>query len=315
MIIPAQYPAPLRPGDRVAIVSPSGRVKEEFVTAAADILSAQGWCPYIAPHALGEWGTYAASDDGRFADLCDALLEPSVRAVFCSRGGYGAVHLLERLGALPIGADPKWLIGYSDISALHGLMLNKGVISIHGPMARHLATSGGEDGDSQLLFATLRGQRPDFAFAAHSLNRQGSVTASLVGGNLAVIMGLLGTPYDVIRPGSILFVEDISEPIYKVERQLYQLHLSGALRRLRGLIFGQFTEYVPDVNSASMEEMISRILTGAGYDSMPVAFGAPVGHVDHNVPVLSGARATLSVTPSRVTVTYYPGGKCSMESV
>lgn len=302
MRIPALIPPPLQSGDRVAIVSPSGRVCEEFVTGAFAVLEAQGWRPYVGPHALGQWGTYSASDEERLADLRDALLEPSVRAVFCARGGYGAVRLLEELGRLPVGNDPKWLIGYSDITALHALMTNRGIASIHGPMARHLSTLGGEDEDARALFATLRGTMPDFSYASHPLNHSGTATAPVVGGNLAVIMGLIGTPFDVVRPGTILFIEDISEPVYKVERQLWQLHLSGALQRLRGLIVGQFTEYTPDVNNSTMEEMISRMLEG--YPGLPVAFNAPVGHVDHNVPIVCGAMATLSVNSDEVSLTY-----------
>lgn len=304
MIQHGRLPAPLKPGDRIAIVSPSGRVNPDFVTATAAILEAQGWCPYIAPHAVGEFGTYAATADDRFSDLSTALLDPTVRAVFCSRGGYGAVQLLERLDKLPIEEDPKWLIGYSDISALHTLMYRKGIVSVHGPMARHMAQSGGIDPDSQALFSILRGTLPDFSFTSHHLNRCGKATAPITGGNLAVIMGLFGTPYDVIRPDTILFIEDISEPIYKVERQLYQLHLSGALSRLKGLVLGQFTGYTPDLNHSSMESMISQMLSG--YENLPVAFNAPVGHVSHNVPVLSGMTVTLDIQPERVTLTYGP---------
>lgn len=286
-------PAPLREGDRIAIVSPSGTVKDEFVFHAADVLAAQGWRPSISPHALGRYGTYSGTDDERFDDLSAALLEPSVRAVFCARGGYGAVHLLERLNRLPLEADPKWLIGYSDITALHALMHSRGVASIHGPMAKHLSNFDGLDDDSQRLFALLRGQSPDLELERHPYNVPGHARGPLIGGNLAVIMGLFGTPYDLIRPDTILFVEDISEPVYKVERQFYQLHLSGALRRLKGIVFGQFTEYSPDVNCDSMETMLSRILSGY---SMPIAFNAPIGHVDHNVPILEGANCLFEVS-------------------
>ena len=301
MSMQAAIPAPLRNGDRIAIVSPSGTVKEEFVHDAAAVLEAQGWRPYIGKHALGKVGTFSGTADERFADLSEALLEPSVRAVFCARGGYGAVHLLERLAKLPLAADPKWLIGYSDISALHALMHSKGVASIHGPMAKHLSTFGGEDDDAQALFRTLRGEMPSFSIDSHPFNHPGYAKGPIIGGNLAVIMGLLSTPYDVVRPHSILFVEDISEPVYKVERQFYQLHLSGALSRIKGLVLGQFTEYSPDINHESMESMIEKILRPY---RIPVVFNAPIGHVDHNVPVVSGAIATLSVDSTRSQLSY-----------
>lgn len=296
----ATIPAPLRDGDRIAIVSPSGPVDSALVYAAADTLRGQGYRVDIFPSALGKCGQYAASDSARLADLSAALTDSTVRAILCSRGGYGAVHLLDSLSALPLERDPKWLIGFSDISALHALLASRGIASIHGNMCKHIAL-GPDDEDNATFLAMLRGYRPAYEFAPDSLNRCGQASGRLLGGNLAVIAELINTPYDVIQPGTILFIEDVEEPIYKIERIMYQLRLSGVLPRLGGLIVGQFTGYCPNDSYETMERMIADMTAPYTY---PVAFNVPIGHVDHNVPVIQSAEVTLTVTPEGTSLSF-----------
>lgn len=296
----ATIPAPLRDGDRIAIVSPSGPVDSALVYAAADTLRGQGYRVDIFPSALGKCGQYAASDSARLADLSAALTDSTVRAILCSRGGYGAVHLLDSLSALPLERDPKWLIGFSDISALHALLASRGIASIHGNMCKHIAL-GPDDEDNATFLAMLRGYRPAYEFAPDSLNRCGQASGRLLGGNLAVIAELINTPYDVIQPGTILFIEDVEEPIYKIERIMYQLRLSGVLPRLGGLIVGQFTGYRPNDSYETMERMIADMTAPYTY---PVAFNVPIGHVDHNVPVIQSAEVTLKVTPEGTSLSF-----------
>lgn len=289
-----RFPAPLKKGDKIAICSPAGKIKSELVYDAAEVLRNQGWKVEIMPHALGENGNFSGTADERYADLKAAFSDPDVRAILCSRGGYGVVHILERLNKLPLEKDPKWVIGFSDISALHALMTRKGIASIHSSMASHIK-EGASDPDNRDLFAILRGERPAYIFDSHDFDRQGIATGVLRGGNLAVLAELIGTPYDLLQPDSILFIEDVSEPIYKIERIMYQLRMSGLLDNIRGLIIGQFTDYKPDANHDDMESMLRDAL--AGYD-FPVAFNAPIGHVDHNIPLIEGAKVTLKVSPS-----------------
>lgn len=288
-------PPALKPGDTVVFVSPAGTIKNQFVTDAAKVLERQGWKVKIARNALGKWRTFSGTPEARYTDLSSAILDPDVKAIFCSRGGYGVVHLLDRLDKLPLRANPKWIIGYSDISALHALMNKHGIASIHAPMAKHISTFSGKDEDSQSLFKILKGEMPEYHVKSNPLNRFGTVTGKLIGGNLAVIADLISTPFDVFKPRTILFIEDISEPIYKTERILYQLKLSGVLASLGGLIVGQFTEYSKDVDGRSMESMIAEMVKEYKY---PVAYGVPVGHVDHNIPLVEGVTTTLSVTIS-----------------
>jgi len=292
-------PPPLKHGDRIAIVSPAGIIKPQLVYITLPVLTDEGWVPYIGEHTFNRHGTYAGTDDERYSDLETALTDPDTRAIICSRGGYGAVHLLDRLNRLPLRDDPKWIIGYSDISALHALMSAHGIKSIHAPMAKHIAEHHGKDEDSQRLFAMLRGENPTVRIKPFDKNRLGKAEGLLLGGNLAVIAGLISTPFDVFRPGSILFIEDVAEPIYKVERILYTLKLNGSLEKLSGLIVGRFTNYVADRDNETMEDMIEAMVADYGY---PVAYNVPIGHVDHNIPMMCSSTISLTVDQTGVTI-------------
>ena len=292
------YPEPLRPGDKIAILAPAGPIDRGVVDSAATVLRARGYRVDIMPHTFGKYGHFSGTHPERLADLRAALTDPEVRAILCARGGYGVVHNLDSLALLPLRDAPKWIIGFSDISALHALMASRGIASIHSSMAKQIAL-GDAHPDNAPLFAMLEGSMPTYTWAASPLDHPGRAEGKLLGGNLAVLADLIATPFDIIRPGCILFIEDVSEPIYKIERIIYQLRLSGALDRIGGLILGQFTDYRPDDNHASMELMLAEALAPYG---IPVAFGAPIGHVDHNIPLAESAWATLDVAPDSVTL-------------
>ena len=295
-------PEPLKKGDKVVIVSPSGAVKPEFVLGEAEALKRQGWDAEIAPNAMGKYLSYSGTIHERIADFKDALLDPEVKAIFCARGGYGAVQLLATLDGMPLRECAKWIVGYSDISALHALMVSNGIVSIHAPMARHLSSSFGSDPDSEKLFSILRGICPSYTFASNPMNRSGVAEGTIVGGNLAVLSALISTPYDIFAPGIILFIEDIAEPVYKVERIFYQLKLSGKLAGIAGLIVGQFTDYkIVD----GMPTMYETILAMVEEYDFPVVFDAPIGHVSYNVPIPVSSWANLSVDDNRINL------KCS----
>lgn len=298
------FPAPLQEGDLIAVCSPAGPIDPAKVKAAVKVLEDEGWRVRVMPHALGRSGLYAGTDDERFADLRDALLDDEVKAILCSRGGYGVVHIMERLDELDLRNNAKWVVGFSDISALHAALGRHGVASIHASMAAHIGGAGASDPDNAALFAMLRGERPSFTFEGNTYNRPGTAEGTLMGGNVAVLADLINTRFDLLRPDTILFVEDVAEPIYKIERIFYQLRISGVLKNLRGLIVGQFTDYKPDASYDTMEHMIADMVAPYSY---PVAFGAPIGHVDHNIPVIEQARVTLKVTHDGDThLIYWP---------
>lgn len=292
------YPAPLKPGDKIAVLSPAGPIAQTLVDSAVDVLRAQGYVVEVYPHAFGKHGHFSGTTAERWADLKAAFSDPEVRAILCSRGGYGVVHNLDSLATLPLRDDPKWVIGFSDISALHALMASRGIASIHASMAKQMSL-GPDDQYNRMLLDLLSGKMPEYRFAPSPYNHPGHAEGKLLGGNLAVIADLINTPFDIIHPGTILFIEDVSEPIYKIERILFQLRLSGILPNLKGLIIGEFTDYKPDENHQTMEQMIAEMV--APYD-YPIAFGVPVGHGDRNVPLVESSWATLDVTPDAVTL-------------
>lgn len=285
-------PPILHTGDVVALVSPASAINPALIDGAAAALRAEGFTPRIMPHANCAEGSYAAPAADRLADLQAAIDAPEVKAIICGRGGYGAVHLLDALNV----HRPVWLAGFSDISALHALWHSRGVRSIHSSMAKELTRCECPANEAnRRLFEILRtGVMPAIEFEAHKLNRCGVARGTLRGGNLAVLDGLAATPFDLLAlPGSILVIEDVGEAIYRVERMLMRLKLSGVLNRLRGLVVGQFTDYKPSRDWFEMYPMIASLL---GDTPFPVAFNAPIGHVAGNLPFIEGAEVELSVT-------------------
>ena len=211
-------------------------------------------------------------------------------------------RLLEYLSADDIAENAKWLIGFSDISALHAAMVASGVASIHASMAKHLTQFGVDNEATQALFNILQGKLPTYQTPSHPFNKPGTATGTLTGGNMAVLCGLLDTEFDLLSRGDILFIEDVGEEVYKIERMLYNLRLSGVLPMIKGLIVGRFTDYRnPDGNGDSMEQMVKRMVEP--YD-IPVAFDFPVGHVDENMPLIEGAQVTLTVADT-VTLQFH----------
>lgn len=303
------YPSAVKKGDAIAIVSPATTVKEEYVAGAAAFLKGRGYKPLVMPSALGPAdGSFAASHEARLKDLMDAIENPDIAAILCARGGYGCVHLIADHKLMEaVKRNPKWLIGFSDVSALHALWNKCGIASIHGPMAKHITIESPDDSCTEALIRIMT-QDPmmDYSVEPSPFNRLGKAVGELRGGNLAVLNGLAATQFDLLSVGEnedvILFIEDISEAIYAVERMLMRLYLSGTLSRIKGLIIGKFTEYHPDKNFDSMEAMIDSFLTRCGIDNIPVAFNFPVGHVSENLPLVEGACVELNVTPGKVTL-------------
>lgn len=307
-------PKPVGKESKVALIGPASRIKPGIVESlvrlyresAADF---PGGELLVYPSALdaNADGSYAAALGQRVADFRDAWGRDDVDMVLCTRGGYGCVHLLDYLDPAFMAAHPKWLVGFSDVSALHALLFKSGVASIHGGMAKQLVENPqcGAAGYRKLLKTLVEAAEPRFAYDVepHPYNVAGEAEGTLLGGNLAVLNGLAATPYDLMgectRRDAILFIEDISEPIYAVERMLYRLHLQGVLAKARGIIVGQFTEYRPDRNYDDMYRMIAERLRDWKI-ACPVAFGFPAGHVDCNVPLIEGAEVQLSVAPDSV---------------
>ncbi len=302
------YPPRLREGDRVIILSPSSKIDKAFLRGAVRRLQSWGLEPVLAPHAGSSHGTYAGTMAQRLRDLQEALDDPQARAILCSRGGYGAVHLVDKLDFTRFRQQPKWLIGFSDITALHNVFQHEGFASLHAPMARHLTVEPDDDPAMLALRDFLFGHYPegrqDFGVAceAHRLNHRGTARGILRGGNLSVFYGLRGTPWDIPAEGTLLFLEDVGERPHAVERMMYNLKLGGVLERLCGLIIGQFTEYEENRSLGKpLYEALADVLKPYG---IPVCFGFPVGHVTRNMPLPCGAEAVLEVGKKEVTLSF-----------
>lgn len=306
-------PPSIQKGDTIAIITPSSYIDSAVIDKAIELLKVAGYVPVAMPHAYGHAnGSYAASDADRAADIMQAFTDPSVKAIMCSRGGYGSTRLLPMLDAKKIAANPKWLIGYSDISAMHAFMTRTGVASIHGPMCGHISSAGIYDKSMPHLMAMLRDGLPyTYKFEPNQYDHYGKAEGTIVGGNVMVINGLAETKWDVMMPRKgesiILFIEDVGEKIYAIERWLIRMHQSGMLNKLKGLVIGEFTEYEPDEDFESMEQMIHHWLTEWGYydkKDFPVLFYFPAGHGEPNFPIPMGARCTLEVTEDGSTITF-----------
>lgn len=304
---PYIIPPYIKKGDRIALVSPATKVRHEYVEGACRWFEAHGFCPEVFPHADSEpSGSFAGPLEGRVSDLRSAITDKGIKAIFCCRGGYGCQQLLPFLSVEEIAENPKWIIGFSDISALHALWRKAGVVSLHAPMAKHL-TLHPDDFCSETLLKIIMGKyrvenRGEYTFAPHPLNIEGRGKGILVGGNMAVLNGLAATPYDILGPEGediVLFIEDVGENIYEIDRILSRLAMAGTFRRVKALLCGRFTEYGPDLNYKDMEEMISRRLSLLGVD-IPMAFDVPVGHVDENYPFPSGVETEVEISSDRV---------------
>jgi len=223
--------------------------------------------------------------------------DKDIRLILCSRGGYGVVHILDKLNFTKIKKYPKWLVGYSDITALHLAFLRKGLTSLHGPMARHLAENS-MDESSLLLKQILFTGNQKYVIEPHKLNITGNAKGILFGGNLAVLCGLIGTTYMKVPENGILFIEDIAESPYKIDRMMWQLKLSGILKKISGLIVGEFTECEEDpLMGTTIYESISDIIREYNY---PVMFDFPVGHGAKNYPLIHGSTVNLIVNSNNV---------------
>lgn len=296
-----RQPEFLRRGDRVGIVSPAGALQAPcIVEQAAAALSSWGLQTVVAPHALGRNGYYSGSVQERIGDMRLMLGDDSIKAIICSYGGYGCVHLLPHI-CEDIRRNPKWLVGMSDCSVLHAAALSQGVMSIHSPQCRHLATRG-SDASSAFLRDLLFGMFPNYEIEPHRLNRLGSASGVLVGGNLSVLSALASTPYNIFEPRRVLFIEDVNEPLYKIERMLQTLRLSGVLSSLSALIVGRFAGCNKNpAFGGTVYDVIRAMVEDYSY---PVCFGFPVGHADDCYPLVVGADVDIKIEAEGVSVSF-----------
>ena len=286
-----QEPGFLNSGDKISIVAPSGKLMPGTLKAAENALSGHGYRIELGAHIFNSTGYFSAPDEQRLADLQKAVDDQNSRAILCARGGYGTTRIIDQLDLKGLADNPKWIVGYSDITALHLKLSRYNIQSIHGPMGTSFNRTGAED-STEALLGLLRGEVPILKTQANVLNRQGNGAGVLIGGNLALVVDSLGTRDEIDTAGKILFLEDIGEPDYKIDRMFTQLLRSGKLDELAGLVLGDFSEN----GSRDWQNIVLERVHKMSY---PVAFDFPIGHEPHNLPVIVGATYNLDVSGSQ----------------
>ena len=294
----------LHEGDTIAIISPSSATDTATINGGIRTLERWGFHTVVSRCALRDYRGFAGTIEERRNDLIWALQNPSVKAVMCSRGGDGAVHLLCELSPDFFRKYPKLLIGFSDITALLSAEACAGNVGIHGSMCHAIATYEGNDTISQALRRMLLGQLHEYHVEAHPLNQKGKASGILVGGNMSVLHGLAGSAYDpLMLPEIILFVEDTGESMTKVDRMLHNIEVRGLMSHVKGVIIGQFTNYKRIPNTfEDMNHMFHEYLRRY---NIPVCYDFPVGHRHmRNFPLPVGSRVEMEVTGEGTTLRF-----------
>jgi len=297
-------PPYLHPGDNIAIVCPAGYMPREKAQTCIDTLQHWGYRVKIGRTLGGPSDNYfSGNDDDRLKDFQQMLDDPDVQAILCGRGGYGLSRIIDRIDFSRFRQAPKWIIGYSDITLLHAhIEANFKIATLHAPMAAAFNEGGAEGPYVQSLRQALAGSQAAYSCTPHPFNRIGQATAPLTGGNLALLSHLAGTPSATRTDGKILFLEDVGEYLYNIDRMLRQLKRSGRLDRLAGLVIGGFTELKDTTRpfGAAVEDIVRDCIKEYEY---PVCFGFPVGHGGDNLALKTGVTYALTVAGDRVSLT------------
>lgn len=296
-------PPYLKKGDTIGMVCPAGYMAAEKAQTCIHTLQEWGYRVQTGKTVGGPSTTYFSGTDAeRLADLQQMLDDQSIKAILFGRGGYGTGRIIDRLNFKKFRKHPKWIIGYSDITVLHAhLYRNYKIASLHAPMAGAFNDEGYKNEFVLSLKSALEGKKAMYNVDGHAKNREGEASGPLVGGNLALLAHLAGTDSDIKTKGRILFLEDVGEQLYNIDRMLHQLKRGGKLKGLAGLIFGGFTETKDTERpfGKTVEEILEEAVAGTGY---PVCYDFPVSHTDRNYALKTGVEYRLQVKTSGVTL-------------
>ena len=296
------FPASLKKGDKIAVISPAGSVEESQLQNGLNLIRTRGYEPVLGKNLYTKFSkgyNYAGTEKERISDMNWALDDPEISAIWASRGGYGCQHLMGHLKLSDFRKNPKWYIGYSDNTVIQSYLLKNNFASIH---AQTIKTSGfgvtpeGYD----LTFDILKGKFPKYSIQNNSFNKSGTADGELVGGNLALIYALLGTKYSFDFKDKILFIEDIGEKFYALDRMIMSLELAGVFRKIKGLIVGGMTLMEDEKENMNYEESFDEfsyklIAERISQYDFPVIFGFPNGHIYDNRPLIIGATISMTV--------------------
>ncbi|MBV8327095.1 LD-carboxypeptidase [Chryseobacterium sp.] len=296
------FPSSLKKGAKIAVISPAGAVDPTQLEKGIEMIKNRGFEPVLGKHLYTKFSNgynYAGTEQERIKDINWALNDKEIGAIWASRGGYGCQHLIQHLKLKGFTEHPKWYIGYSDNTVIQSYLLKKGFVSVHGQTIK-TSSFGVTDESYDLIFDILQGKKPKYSLESHLLNKKGKTEGELVGGNLALIYALLGTKYSFDFKDKILFIEDIGENFYALDRMIMSLELAGVFTKIKGLIVGGMTNMGDEKDNKNYEEsfdefaytLISERI--AKYD-FPVVFGFPNGHIKDNRPLLIGGQIKLKV--------------------
>jgi muramoyltetrapeptide carboxypeptidase len=291
----ATIPPYLKQGDTIGLVCPSGYMPIEKAETAIRVLKEWGFNVKVGLTVGMKYNYFAGTDIARLADLQEMMNDRDVSAILCARGGYGLSRIIDKLSFKKFNKRPKWIIGYSDITVLHShLYTQYNIASLHSPMAAAFNNDGYKNEYVRSMRSAIMGDKANYSCVPHPFNRKGEVSGRLLGGNLSILVHLLGSPSSFDYKNRILFIEDVGEYIYNIDRMLYQLKRAGVFNDIKGLIVGGFTE-MKDTQipfGQTVDEVIRDIVSE--YD-FPVCYNFPVSHTDKNYALKVGVKYKLDI--------------------
>ncbi len=296
------FPKSLKKGAQIAIISPAGSVEEEQLEKGLDLIRKNGFEPVLGKHVFTKFSNgynYAGTEKERISDLNWAFNDDDIAAVWASRGGYGCQHLLKHIQLSKFKKNPKWYIGYSDNTVIQSFLLKNNFTSITGQTIK-TSSFGVTDESYDLIFDILKGEKPQYDIKSNPFNKNGTAEGQLIGGNLALIYALLGTSYSFDFKDKILFIEEIGEKYYALDRMMMSLELAGVFRKIKGLIIGGMTNMGDEKENKAFEESYDDFAYQLISDRLkkydfPTLFGFPNGHIFDNRPLIIGANVKISV--------------------
>lgn len=298
-------PANLKKGDTIMILSPAGRIKDKSsIEAGIKLANHWGLVVFFGNHMLSQDHTFAGTDAQRTEDLQKALDDPSIKAIWAARGGYGAVRIIDDLNFTKFMDHPKWVIGYSDITVLHNKIHELGIQTIHGQMPLTLDLEDPVQKESIIsLRKALFGKKLSYKLNSSDFNKLGESKGQVVGGNLSIVYSMLASNTDLDMRGKVLFIEDVGEALYHIDRMMISLKRAGYFKNCKGLIVGDFRLKKNEGNSfgKTLEEIVLEAVEGTDF---PVIFNFPAGHVDDNRAIIMGDYATLKITKKKARIIF-----------
>ncbi|WP_207495406.1 S66 peptidase family protein [Aridibaculum aurantiacum] len=298
----AIIPPYLRKGDTIGILCPAGYMPLEKAATCIEVLQQWGYKVKVGKTVGQQHHYFAGTDEERLAELQQMLDDTNIKAILCARGGYGISRIIDALDLKKFKKHPKWIIGFSDVTLLHTHILKKtGIATLHAPMAAAFNDGAHEQAYVQSLKKALTGKKGNYTCPTHHYNNKGTAIAPIVGGNLALINHQLATPSDINPAGKLLFIEDVGEYIYSLDRMLQQLKRAGRFEKLAGLIVGGFTD-MKDTTipfGKDIYEVIHDVVKEYNY---PVCFQFPVGHQPENYALKIGVTYELKVGKNNVSL-------------